>query len=349
MKGNSSSQSVASSPTVSESGTGISQSMSTLVQNIASAEQGKNTQQGVKDLDQGVSNAEELQPTGDNPEKESDKKKTPDGPLVIALKLLCKLFGVEINEEKEEKKDDKDVEKMLDALMNFLGLDKEKLQGLQGGFLEQLNQQNQSQNSNPKPSPQQQNNNNQGFSSSQQHQPKNSPEQNDVLQNPSQNNSEQGNSSPTSTQNKGETGNNDKFITTIIVGLYEKEGKLDSLKEILKTEKNKPENEKNTEMQNLIQGFDDQIKEVENGREQNAANEEQGKVGDISKGGLGENQNTNNNSLGLSDSVKAEVNGIVKSLDDKNVTGEDIGSKKGGQSATSTPVKSPSSKDSGRS
>jgi hypothetical protein len=46
--------------------------MSTLLQNIESAEQGKNTQQGVEDLDQGVSNAKELQPTGNNPEKESD-------------------------------------------------------------------------------------------------------------------------------------------------------------------------------------------------------------------------------------------------------------------------------------
>ena len=96
-----------------------------------------------------------------------------------------------------------------------------------------------------------------------------SPTQNHPDQDQDQDPTQTPNSTSDKNEEKGEN-NADKLITQLIVELYEKEGKLDLLKQILDDEKGKDENKKNPEMQKLIQGFDNQIAEVEKGREQAA-------------------------------------------------------------------------------
>lgn len=271
MKDNSSNQSGASKSSVFKSGNGIqvSKSMTTLVGNIAESTQKGNTSQQDNASQQGVEESDkEVQQQVDKnseEEKSSGKDKKAEGFLVGMLKALLKMLGFETKEE--EKEENKDAEKILDELMKLLGLDKEKMQGLQSGATPQSDLQNQNQNQNL--NPQQQNQNIQGSSYLQQEESKSKDapiQSKDGLENVTENETT---STSTSTQNEEEVeNNNDKFLTTIIVGLYEKEGKLDSLKEILAQEKDKPENKDNPEMQKLIQGFDDQIAEVEKGREQ---------------------------------------------------------------------------------
>jgi len=104
-------------------------------------------------------------------------------------------------------------------------------------------------------------------------------------QNPAQAPAQTQNSTPDQNEEKGEN-NADKLITQLIVGLYEKEGKLDLLKEILKDERGKDENKNNPEMQKLIDGFDSQIAEVEKNREQAVDKSEvndQGKTDDTAE------------------------------------------------------------------
>jgi hypothetical protein len=133
MKDNSSNQSGASKSSVFKSGNGIqvSKSMTTLVGNIAESTQKGNTSQQDNASQQGVEESDkEVQQQVDKnseEEKSSGKDKKAEGLLVMMLKALLKMLGVEIKEE------NKDAEKMLDELMKLLGLDKEKMQGLQSG------------------------------------------------------------------------------------------------------------------------------------------------------------------------------------------------------------------------
>ncbi|MES2961409.1 MAG: hypothetical protein V4694_03385 [Pseudomonadota bacterium] len=278
-----------STTSVSQSGgeAHVSKSMSSLINTIVSTEQNKNPQQGVEESNKGAQQNEQqseakksdkveepnkgVQQNEQQSEAEKsdkDKGKKTDSLLVTMLKSLLKMLGVEIKEEDNEEDKDKDVQKMFDDLMKFLGLDKEKMQGLQSGSMPSADLQTSTPDQNLNPQQSERSKASGGVEES-----KGAEQQQKSKASPTQGGDDVDSPKPTaaSGQNEEEVENkNDKFLTTIIVGAYEKAGKLDSLKEILAQEKDKPENKENSEMQKLIDGFNTQIAEVEKGREQSA-------------------------------------------------------------------------------
>jgi len=256
-----------------------------------SAEQNRNnaSKQGVEE-----SEKESQQSNQNFKEEKSGKDKKTDNLFMIILKALLKALGIEIKEE--EKEENKDVQKMLDELMKLLGLDKEKIQGLQNGSIPQSNK----------------------------------IKSEDDLGNSNQTKKVPENQNSTTTENQQEVknneekseNNNDKLSITIIVGIYEKEGKLDSLKEILNKEKERPENKDNPEIQNLIEGFNAQIKEVEKDREQSV--DKEGQQGIIMVNDVEEELDNDHTGVieGLDYVIEALLNKGVKG-DNENQSEED--------------------------
>ena len=230
-------------------------------------------------------------------DKESQKQNSANKTEHFLVKMFDDYFkrlGVETKEE--EKGGSVDIKKLIDTIKNaikeFLGLKNENTQELQNQpmldsiFNNQAKEiasdqaSTQAPNQNPTQDPAKAPTQDPARASTQDpaRAPTQAPNQNPAqdpaqapnsitAQDPAQDPNQTQNSTSDQNEEKGEN-NADKLITQLIVELYEKEGKLDLLKQILDDEKGKDENKKNPEMLNLIKGFDSQIAEVENNRGQ---------------------------------------------------------------------------------
>ena len=204
---------------------------------------------------------EESPVKSDEKNKSSDSAKTDEGFIVGILKALIKMLGGKIDEDGKE--EEKNKSNALDELRKLIFGDNSKGKVVESASVTLL--------------PDLQNKNLKDSEDQTQAQDLDQA----LNQNPTQDPARASTQDPAKTLNSipdqnGEKGENnaDKLITQLIVGLYEKEGKLNILKEILNDERGK--NEDNLEMQNLINGFDSQIAEVEKGREQAADKDEKG-------------------------------------------------------------------------
>ena len=235
-----------------------------IVNNSRNTENDKNVEQDAEqnNLKGGGGIIEEESPVkSDEKNKSSDSAKTDEGFIVGILKALIKMLGGKIDEDGKE--EEKNKSNALDELRKLIFGDNSKGKVVESASVTLL--------------PDLQNKNLKDSEDQTQAQDLDQA----LNQNPTQDPALASTQDPAKTLNSipdqnGEKGENnaDKLITQLIVGLYEKEGKLNILKEILNDERGK--NEDNLEMQNLINGFDSQIAEVEKGREQAADKGEKG-------------------------------------------------------------------------
>jgi hypothetical protein len=247
-------------------------------------------------------------------EESQDSVKKDEGFIVGMLKALIKMMGGTIDEDGKE--EEKNKSNALEELRKFIFGDNSKGKAAESASVilpSDLQNQDQNQDLKDSQTPTQTQDPAQAKNSTPAQAPNSipTPDQTQAPNSiPTPDQTQALNSTPDEDEN-----NADKLITQLIVGLYEKEGKLDLLKEILKEERGKDENKDNQEMQNLINGFDSQIAEVENNREQ--------AVGKGEKAVENSEEVKNSNENGVAD--KEKTNGEVEpKVEEGEVKPEDI-------------------------
>ncbi len=323
----------------------LSKEMINLTQSIMNDSRNKNHEAEKSSVEQGAEQnnlkeeegiiEEESLVESDEKDKSSDSVKKDEGFIVGILKALIKMMGGTIDEDGKE--EEKNKSNALDELKKLIFGDNSKGNVVESEFVNIPSPDSQNQNledsetltqtqnsipdqdsnraptppSNPRPAPAPA--------------PPPPPPHPRPAPSPTQNRSDQDQDqdpnqtpNPTSNQNeeKGEN-NDDKLITKIIVGIYEKEGKLNLLKQILNDEKGKEENKNNSKMKNLIKGFESEIAE----REQAAG--KYGKDAENSK----EVENSKDEVESKGEGVEVKPEGVEVKPEEVEVKPEEVGVK----------------------